>query len=367
MIEVEKGVVSIAKRLVGINSENPPGNRGECGEYVFRFLKELGLRVERQFVDAERFNVIVVGKGPLLLQGHLDTVQVGELEKWKYNAFGEVRDGKLFGRGSADMKGGVACILGALQKNPSKELNLLFTATEERNFDAVKKAMELRRSKLKHVKYSISAEPTGGGIVCGNKGELSVKVIAKGKAAHGSRPEEGLNAIEKLVKVVPKLKEYEKKIGKVRHKKLGKATLNIGKIRGGAAPNIVPNYAEMCLDRRIVIGENVDKVVKEMRRVVKPLQLKVVTRIEPVETLVDSEIVKLVRKVVEEERMKFGVDYLTGTTELSEMAAKGIKGIVFGTAQTKQAHTENEFISLKDLRKGEKVMGKIIKYAEEVF
>ncbi|MBI5152615.1 M20/M25/M40 family metallo-hydrolase, partial [Candidatus Peregrinibacteria bacterium] len=327
------GPVEIAKKLVSLNSENPPGTRTQCGQYVFDFLKKLGLKPIKQFIDKEKFNVIVIGKGPLLVQGHLDTVQFGDAKKWKRNPAGEIREGKLFGRGSSDTKGNIACFLAALAENrkngsgrrrqPSP-ISMIFTCVEENSFSAIQKAMKLRKTKLRHIKYSITIEPTNGKLISCNKGQYTFEITAQGKTAHASDPTKGINAIEKLVAVVPRIKSYEKQINKRSHKLMGRATLNIGIIKGGSAANIVPDSASMIIDRRVITSEKPQQVIKEMARAVRPLRSRLLRRIDPAETSSKSKIVKIMRGILAFEKMDAKIYGYRATAELSEIRKHGI-------------------------------------------
>lgn len=350
----------IAKKLVSLNSENPPGNRMQCEQYVFDFLKKLGLKPIKQFIDKERFNVIVIGTGPLLIQSHLDTVQFGDAKKWKYNPAGEIREKKLFGRGSSDTKGNIACFLATLAKNTTSKISIIFTCVEENSFKAIEKAMELRKTKLRHIKYSITIEPTNGKLITCNKGQYTFEISAHGKTAHASDPTKGVNAIEKLAETISCIKAYEKKISRRTHKLMGRATLNIGIIKGGSAANVVPDSASMIIDRRVITSEKPRQVLSEMSRAAYPLKSRLLRKIDPAETSPKSKIVKIMQRVLASEKMDAKIYGYRATAELSEIRKHGIEGMIFGTAQLSQAHKENEYMTLDELKKGERIFAKIL-------
>ena len=360
---IENRPLLLAKKLVGLNSENPPANCTECGQYIFDFLKKLGLKPIKQFINNKLFNVIVIGKGPLLIQGHFDTVPFGDLKKWKYNPSGEIAQSKLFGRGSADMKGGIACFLAALQKNPTDQISMIWTAIEENSFIGIKKAMELQKTNLRHVKYSITIEPTNGKLITCNKGQYWFEITAKGKTAHSSAPELGINAIERLTAVIPKIKSYEKQISRRSHKLLGRATLNIGVIKGGIAPNVVPDNASMIIDRRVITSEKPKQIIREMEQVAAPNKTTLLKRIDPAETPINSKIVKFMQRILKSEKLDTRVYGYKATAELSEIRKHGIEGVIFGTGQLSQAHKENEFMTLEELVAGERIIAKLIEFA----
>ncbi|HBB02414.1 MAG: acetylornithine deacetylase/succinyl-diaminopimelate desuccinylase, succinyl-diaminopimelate desuccinylase [Candidatus Peregrinibacteria bacterium GW2011_GWF2_38_29] len=357
--------LEIAKKLINLNSENPPINNPTCMQYVFDFLKDLGLKPIKQYVNKHVFNVIVVGKGPILIQGHLDTVPFGDIKKWKYNPTGQIVKDKFFGRGIADMKGNVACFLSALQKSPTDQLSMAFTAIEETSFIAIEKAMELKKTLFKHVKYSITIEPTDGKLITCNKGQFWFEVTAKGRTTHSSAPEKGINAIEKLVEAIPQIKKYEQKINKRRHSLLGKATLSIGEIKGGTAPNIVPDHAVMMIDRRVLTSETPRQVIKEMETICAPNKVRLLKQIDPAETPNSSKIVKFMQKILTSQKIDSKIYGYPATAELSEIRKHGIEGVIFGPSMLSQAHQENEYMALKELEMGEKIYSKLIAFLPE--
>ncbi|MFA6550118.1 MAG: M20/M25/M40 family metallo-hydrolase [Candidatus Gracilibacteria bacterium] len=360
-----KTVLEIAKKLISLNSENPPANNSACAQYIFDFLKELGLKPIKQPVTNKLFNIIVVGKGPILIQGHLDTVPFGDIKKWKYSPTGQIVKDKFFGRGIADMKGNVACFLSALQKSPTDQLSMAFTAIEETSFIAIEKAMELKKTLFKHVKYSITIEPTDGKLITCNKGQFWFEVTAKGKTAHSSAPEKGINAIEKLIEIIPQIKKYEKKINGMRHPLLGKATLSIGEIKGGTAPNIVPDHASIVIDRRVLTSENPKQAIKEMEKICAPNKVKLLKQIDPAETPKSSKIVKFMQKILASQKIDSKIYGYPATAELSEIRKHRIEGVIFGTSMLSQAHQENEYMTLKELEIGEKIYSKLIQSASK--
>ena len=130
--------IELTQQLVGINSENPPGNEKKIAKYIRDFLNDLKIKSELIEFEKNRCDVIAsIGKGKgLMLNGHMDTVPAGDLKKWKYDPFeGKVVNGKLYGRGSSDMKGGLAAVLIAVKnlsrENFKRKLLLTFVADEE--------------------------------------------------------------------------------------------------------------------------------------------------------------------------------------------------------------------------------------------
>lgn len=356
-------VVKLAKDLVSIKSDTPNNFEGNVGEYIFNYFKDIGIKAEKQVFDKEknRFNVIVCESkdASLLINGHMDTVPAGL--GWKYNPSGEIAEGKLYGRGSSDTKGNIACVLAAMKEHFNKNIAYAFNVEEEMSLGGIKKVMELRKSRFKNVKYSISLEPTDGKIMIGNKGQYILEVIAEGKAAHASVPEKGKNAIYKLAKAVEKVEKYNEELSKRKYELFGKASANVGIIQGGNAVNSVPDFARIEVDRRVLPNENPKNVEKEFRELVAPLKTNFIKRIEACETKKDAKIVKEMQIILKKLNMDSALEGFRATSECSELSSHGIHGIIFGTGELSQAHVANEYITLKELEQGRNVFSGLFK------
>ncbi len=358
-------IINLAKELVSRNSNCIEGKEAAVSQFIFDYLKDLGLRPEKQMYDAKknRFNVLVFGseKANLMINGHLDTVPINDPKNWQHNPFGEITNGRLYGRGACDTKGNVACLLAAMREHFNENVVYVFNVEEEITLGGIEKVLELRKSKLKNIKYSISLEPTDGKIMAGNKGQYAFEVTAHGKTAHASQPNLGENAIYKITQAALKIEQYNKKINKITHPLFGHATASVGIIEGGTASNVVPDLAGIKVDRRVLPNEKPDKVEKELRELVLPLETKFINRIEACETPLDSKIVKEMQTVLKEFNMDNKPYGFTATSELSEIRRHGIEGIIFGTAQLAQLHKADELITLDELRRGEEIFNLLLK------
>ena len=143
--------ISLAKKLVSINSVS--GNEREVAYYIYDYLKSLGLKPELQNLNKNQSNVFCIGKGNLIVNGHIDTVPFGDKENWNYNPLGQLSKTKLYGRGTCDTKGSIASFLSALAKNPSSQMSCSFTVNEEDTFAGVKALMKFSKTKLRKIKY----------------------------------------------------------------------------------------------------------------------------------------------------------------------------------------------------------------------
>ena len=251
--------VELTRELVRMNTINPPGNERTCARHVGALLERAGFAVGyHEFADERTSVVARLGGGaekkPLCFTGHLDTVPLGAAP-WRNDPFGgEIDRGKLYGRGSTDMKSGLAAFVVAACRLASKLRStagvvLVLTAGEETACDGAAD-LARRADTLGAAGAIVVAEPTGNAPCVGHKGALWLRARAVGVTAHGSMPERGVNAIYKAARAVTKLEQFHFDAGS--HPLLGGATLNVGTIRGGLNVNSVPDAAEIGIDIRTV-------------------------------------------------------------------------------------------------------------------
>lgn len=209
--------IELTQELVKINSENPPGNEKQVARFIHDYLQDLKLESELVEFEPYRFNVIAeVGRGDgFVLGGHTDTVPIGIRTNWRHDPLGgEIIGNKLYGRGSSDMKGGVASILASVSKidlsKLKRKLILLFVADEEANSKGSTWIVKNRKELLTGIKYGMMAEPTYNTIRTAQKGTFRTRVKFKGKSAHSSRPWLGDNAITKATKFIDELERLAK-------------------------------------------------------------------------------------------------------------------------------------------------------------
>ena len=266
--------------LIALPSVNPaflpPGDAwaGEerVADYVAVMAARAGLEIELQKVLPGRFNLIAHlrptarATKTILLAPHLDTVPPADESQFVPRVEGD----RLFGRGACDTKGSVAAMLSAViaianAKRRPRETEIIFAGlVDEENGQAGSRV--LARSHLK-ADLAIVGEPTSDRIVTAHKGNVWLELEAQGKSAHGSRPELGRNAIHAMARIVDTLEtEYAAKLRqRRRHPLLGHATINVGTIRGGTQPNIVPDSCAISIDRRTLPGETDSAVRREIQ------------------------------------------------------------------------------------------------------
>jgi len=359
--------IELTQELVRINSENPPGNEKEIAKFIYDYLDDLKIYAELIEVEKNRFDVVgILGKGRgLMFNGHLDTVPAGYLKNWKFDPFsGKIKEGRIYGRGASDMKGGIAAMLTAT-KNLAREkfkrkLLLAFVADEELSSKGSLYLIKKRRNLLKDIKFGVIGEPREMDIGIANKGIVQLKIKFFGKSAHGSKPELGDNAISKAAKFIQKINKLSENL-KIRDPILGKGTINVGTIKGGTKINVVPDFCEVEIDRRVVPKESTQMVLSQTKKLLKEFNGK--TKIEIIESRLplkiskNSKIVKLLKEI---SNGKLAV--ATGYNE-SELYYRncGIECVAVGPGTSETAHTANEFIKIKYLKKATTVYGNLIK------
>lgn len=254
-------VVALTRRLIAFDTINPPGNEQACAEYLRDILAAAGFETDLHALGAGRASLVARlggganGSDPLCFTGHIDTVPLGA-QPWTRDPFaGEIVDGKLYGRGSTDMKGGVAafviaCIVEAERLRDGPGVVLVITAGEETGCDGA--AALARDGRIGRAGAMVVAEPTSNYPYVGHKGALWLKALTQGVTAHGSMPERGDNAVYKAARVIDRLADFDFNVA--RHPVLGKPTLNVGTVHGGMNINSVPDRTEIGIDIRTIPG-----------------------------------------------------------------------------------------------------------------
>jgi acetylornithine deacetylase/succinyl-diaminopimelate desuccinylase-like protein len=358
--------------LIALPSVNPaflpPGDARAGEQRVADFLAvtaaRAGLEIEFQKTLPGRVNLIARLRPngriaqTILLAPHMDTVPAAESQ------FMPRKDGdRLYGRGACDTKGSVAAMLSAViqlanSKQRPRETEIIFAGlVDEENAQAGSRA--LAKSNLK-ADLAIIGEPTNLQLVTAHKGNLWLQLETRGKSAHGSRPELGRNAVHEMARIVDALEtEYAAALRKrKRHPLLGHATVNVGTICGGTQPNIVPDSCVITVDRRTLPGETEAGVQREIETFLARKKLQAtfsMARAEPCLPMETSAKLPLVQQFLRSagQRKPVGVRYFCDAAVLAE---GGIPSVVFGPGDIAQAHTVDEWISLRSLERATEML-----------
>lgn len=361
MTAAPRNVVELAQALVRIPSVNPDGDPGTdrtgenaCAAYVVEFLRSLGAEAGLREVYPGRPNAVgrfpSAGKPKLLFAPHTDTVSVAGMAVDPFG--GELRDGRLYGRGASDTKGPMASMLWALRDERewlgalSHEIWFAGLMGEEAGQDGARALADQERFD-----FVVVGEPTGFDVVFRHKVDITARVIARGRAAHSSCPERGENAITKLARALLSL---EKSLGeyfaRIDDPVLGHPTFSIGTVRGGTKFNIVPDYAEAVVDLRLLPSQWKDAgaaaVFAAMREACPGLEVE---RIMGSEALDTDPAHPLVGALVAAGGRPAGAAWFCDAAIFS---AQGTPAVAVGPGSIAQAHTEDEFIETAALEEG---------------
>jgi acetylornithine deacetylase len=273
----ETRLVELTTSLVRAAGQNPPGEEAATVHVMCAAAIELGLDVVETAVEPGRNNVRVTlggGRGPgLLLLGHSDVVPVGE--GWTTDPFGgAVHEGRIYGRGASDMKGGLAAALTALAAlrgvGLSGPVELAALVDEEETGKGIRAYVE---SVQRPFLGCVTAEPTDLQTVIGARGASYLRIEVHGKPCHAGNPDDGANAIYGAAAVVAEVERLHAELATQPHPLLGPATWSVGQIHGGTGGSIVPAECVVVADRRLLPGESTDAVLDELRERVAGLRL----------------------------------------------------------------------------------------------
>ena len=275
-------LLNLTRALVQLGTVNPPGNEQVAAELVLNFVRRCGLDGQLTVLGEGRANLEVRLRGQghqpaLLYCGHFDTVPLGEAA-WTYPPHSAHIDnqGWLWGRGSVDMKGGVAAMLLGLVtlarsgvKLPG-DLRFLGTIGEEVDCAGARAALE--SGVMQDVGHLVIAEPTDLDLVVAHKGALFVEFTTAGRSAHGAMPEQGVNAIVHMVRLLGRLEAFD--FGVEAHPLLGRPTLNIGTVQGGSVVNLVPDRCTVQVDVRTIPGLDHPLLLARFQTLLDDLQVE---------------------------------------------------------------------------------------------
>jgi acetylornithine deacetylase/succinyl-diaminopimelate desuccinylase-like protein len=268
--------LGLARELVRAPSPNPPGHEVAVQRVARAYLDDIpGVEIEERGSSPDRPMLVATLEGrrdgpTIILGGHVDTVPVAD--GWTRDPFeGEISDNRLYGLGASDMKGGVAAIMVALRRlaaDPPGATVVLHLVPDEEPGGQFGAEMLLDAGQIVG-DAAIIAEPSELRVFCAQKGNLFAAIHLRGRAAHGSMPENGVNAISAALRLGVDLEERLAPMLRSRsHALVGPASLSIGTISGGRRTNVVPDECTLTVDRRLVPGESADEAIAELERFV---------------------------------------------------------------------------------------------------
>lgn len=363
-------VNEILRDLVRLPSENPGGTEQAVVAYCKDFLEKLGYQVELQEVFPQRENLIArkTGAGmrrPMVFCGHMDVVPVSrETEgEWSYPPFGgEEHEGYIWGRGACDMKGGIAASLAAaellIQQGIELPGDVMFALTvDEEGLMSGAKAMA-QAGLLQEAGSIVVCDTTNLTMKTASKGRTWADVEFIGRSAHASIENAGINAIEKALGFIQRLKKHEMPYAE--HPRAGRFFYGINMIQGGTEPAMVPDRCTITLDARLVPGQRPGEVWDCVQRLIDQMAeedsefqavLRIVEEREPWEMSGESPLLTGVVSVGRELGMTISDGVEAGTTDATFLKREGTDLVILGPGRTEEIHCVNERVEIQELQK----------------
>lgn len=369
-------IVDLTSDLVRFPSHSEvPGRETEVGDFIYEWALARGFDVRKVQVEGGRNNVYINVNGTgggkdLLFNGHIDTVPPFDMIIEPFDPV--VRDGMLYGRGTNDMKGGVACMLMALlvlrRAGIDLKGNIMFTAVcgEEEESDGTE---IFALNEKRHFDGAIVGEPSGYMYSLGNRGLEWIEIRFKGKTMHGGQAHLGVNAISKASKFIERVaQELEPKIKSRVDEYIGPGVMNYGKIFGGDMPSTVAGECTLQLDRRYLPGETPESVIQEYQDIIDEIQredpdfnatislmpngqMKTLHH-TPAAADPDAAINKCVERIICEHlnTEEAPLNRCRGWTDAGILSTyMHIPTAIFGPGQLENSHTKDEHIALEML------------------
>ena len=357
------GMMELLRKLVQAQTTAQNGEMA-AAEVIWAKLGRPGINARIDSWDQTRANVIAQvkstgRKAAILFVCHLDVVGPGEAD-WKYPPFGGVEsNGRIYGRGSADMKGGIAAIVTAIEKiveaGTSLQGDIIFLAASGEETDSCgAKRFAGDCNWLPQLAGVVIPEPTDFEVVTAHRGMLWLEVTTKGKAAHGSTPQLGINAISSMRAVLDELENH--KIPFKPHKLLGECSMSINTIAGGKALNVVPDKCSIGIDIRTLPSQNHQEIIGDLERIFGKLKsrnpqfdakVSVLREVEPLETDYRCDFVRDFCAAVGATKTK-AVGF---TTDGPYFASLGAPVVIFGPGKPELCHKPDEYIEISDVEK----------------
>lgn len=365
-------VLSLTRVLLKFNTINPPGNEADIARYMGDLLSRHGFEVKLPEFDERRLHLVAeknIGGtvAPLVFSGHFDTVPLGD-KPWIMDPFSGGTDGdRIYGRGSSDMKGGLAAMtIAAIEATEEFSLEggirLIFSAGEELGCQGVQQLVNSYRELLGDAGALVIGEPTANIPAIGHKGALYLNAVAKGKTAHSSMPGMGENAIYKAAKCISRIEKFRFDVE--RDMLLGFPTINVGTIHGGMNLNSVPDHAEFTIDVRSTTMIKHDQILEMLIQLMgEEAVLETQVDLNPVNTPVEDPFVQMVCHVCKidpwDNTWTKALPYTTDGAVLQPHYG-GVPTIILGPGEPGMAHQTDEYCSIKKLNQAVSIYKHII-------
>lgn len=338
-------------------TKDQPQELNRCIQFIKKYFSGPDF-VVKQFESHGKPSLIVSYRNSnpnhskILLNGHIDVI---EAQPQQFQP--RIKGDKLLARGAVDMKGGVAVLMCLMKQFAKQKPDLALMIVADEEIGGMDGTGYLIKKGYK-TEFALAAEPSHSkdlDITIAEKGVLWLKIIAHGKAGHGSRPWQGENALEKLLNFYQKVKKI---IPLTTPKNRWKPTVNLGQIKGGNSPNRIPDYAEMVIDIRYPNKKDYQRILAAIKKI-KGFEIAVLESAPPL----DNNNFKLIKQLQQSARKIIGQPVKLvkghGASDLRYTSERGIPSVIFGP-YGENYHGDDEYVSIKSLKRHYLIMADFI-------
>ncbi len=371
----EKRLIRLTQKILGFNSENPPGNELALSRFIEGDMRSLGLHVKTKSFAKERPNVIATLQGKLpraraqkhsiLITPHFDTVPIGK--GWTKSPYGkDIIADKIYGRGASDDKGNAAVCMEVMRSLVENGLalnhDLIMAATVDEETGSQKGIVPLLEEGILKPGYALILDSDECHAIVAQKGLVHCRVQIFGKRAHGAYNWRGVNAIEIAAQIIAEIKAM--KTAHKKHSLLRGPTINIGTIRGGDKVNMVADFCEFSVDLRFLPGMSHKNILQRLRAVVashaKQFKIEIDDMQYPYEISSQHPFVKNYMDELKAMRISAGLRGSEGATVMTFFQKHKIPAFATGFGASGTAHTTDEYARCSTLVKGAKLLERFL-------
>lgn len=367
----KRRLVDLTRKLISIDSQNPPGDELKIAKFVNDYLKKFGLETRIYEFKKRRSNVVAIlkqknAKHSLLITPHLDTVPAGK--SWRMGPFsGVVKRKRIYGLGATDCKGNLACALEAVnsivEKKSILNYTLIFAATADEESGSDLGLIPLLEKKILKPDAAVVLDSDEFDIIITQKGLIHLKVKIQGKRAHGAYPWMGINAIDIAIDIIKEIKS--RKFYYRGNKYLRPPTINTGTIRGGDKVNVVADWCEFELDFRFLPGMSAKKLLKALKDIIRKRTRNFRIEIEGIQEpyYIDQShsLVGGLTRAMRKFKIRPRIRGSEGATVITFFQHKNIPAVATGFGSGGCAHTVDEYAKVDNLYKGALALEEFLK------
>jgi len=368
----KKRLIQLARKLIQIDSQNPPGDERKIAAFVADYLKRIGIGSKIYEFKKNRPNVITTIAGSdkkhsLLITPHLDTVPAGRSWKAAGPFSGKIMNGRIYGLGATDCKSNLAAAMETInslvEDKVTLSYTLIFAATADEETGSDLGIIALLNKGILKPEAAVVLDADDFDIIVSQKGLIHMTVKIQGKRAHGAYPWRGINAIDIAIDAIKAIKAL--KFSRTEHKYLRPPTINVGTIKGGDKVNIVADWCEFELDFRFLPGSQAQEIIKKVRQILGKYTKKYKVEIQGIQKPYNIEethaLVRHFKKAAGEIKVKAPVKGSEGATVISFFQRKNIPAIATGFGCAGCAHIADEYVKIDSLHKGALVLEEFLK------